>query len=149
MSLSKLHYKHIDLKISPLFLILLMGCMMFLFYSCSSGAKIEIEDYGTNKTVTEFATSERESDAADLTNMISSNEETDDNVGEPDYTVHFIDPKDSKYDIWYFAYVENGNVYFQYDIDRTFQDENFKFTDEIKKCTEMTEERFNEILSAK
>ena len=135
------------MKIKNLFISLLaVFGMLYALVGCSLNTpNIIITDYGTNNVVTQFSSKDYTEEAAALTNALNYNDEISENIkSDPEYTVHFIDPKNSAYDVWYFVYIENDTVYVQYNTEKMQQ-----MNDDIFKSETMTVDKFMEILSIK
>lgn len=125
------------------------------FSGCSAQKNIVITDCKTGEIVAEFSSKEHQAEAALLTNALNNAGEIS---TEPDfsqkYLVHFIDPKDSLYDIWYYIYVGNDNrdVYVQYDMEKMkkFDDQIRGFADDkVRKSTYLNAVDFSNIISGK
>ena len=140
-------------------IIVLFGILAIVFAVCFSGCSaqnnIVITDSKSGETVAEFSSKEHQAEAAALTNALNGTGEVS---GEIDYSekylVHFIDPKDPLYDIWYYAYLNDDSnaVYIQFDLEK-MKDYNKKsdgfFDDKIHKSSKLTADEFSEIISAK
>jgi hypothetical protein len=106
-------------------IIVLFGILAIIFAVCFSGCSaqnnIVITDSKSGETVAEFSSKEHQAEAAALTNALNGTGEVS---GEIDYSekylVHFIDPKDPLYDIWYYAYLNDDSnaVYIQFDLEK-------------------------------
>ncbi|MER2080564.1 MAG: hypothetical protein ABS876_03460 [Ruminococcus sp.] len=139
--------------------ITLFGMFAILFAVCFSGCSaqnnIVITDSKSGKVVAEFSSKEHQDEAAALTNALNNAEEASTEIDySQEYLVHFIDPKDSLYDIWYYAYLndDSDEVYFKYDLEK-MKDYNDKskgfFDDKMYKSANMTAKEFTDIISAK
>ena len=67
------------------------------------------------------------------------------------YLVHFIDPKDSLYDIRYYAYLntDSNEVYVKFDTLKMSEKYDGFVDDKMQKCTKLTANEFSAIISAK
>lgn len=129
------------------FAIFILSCFIMIFsVGCGdNSSKTEIIDCDTHEIITHFSDNDYNEAVLKLTNATNYPEDAD--VGKdtaPKYEVHFIDPKDSALDIWYFIYIVNDEVYFKFDTEKIQMD--FDFGNEIKKSTTLTVDELNEIL---
>lgn len=141
-------------KMTVLFGILAIA-LAVCFSGCSAQNNIVITDGKTGEIVAAFSSKEHQAEAALLTNALNNTEEMS---AEFDYSqkylVHFIDPKDSLYDIWYYIYVskDNHDVYVQYDMEKMkeFDDQTPGFADDkVRKSTRLNAVELSDIISAK
>lgn len=82
-------------------------------------------------------------------NIITENKETK-IKSKPKYLVHFVDPKDSINDVYYYIYIENNNIYVQYDtvkMKKLIDKFDVDFDDSIKKTTVMTVKDLDSVLA--
>lgn len=111
----------------------------------TSMCDIAILDYKTNEVLTQFSTME-ENSTNTILNVIDNTEKTNDHLtSEPSYVIHYIDKGNSKYDAWYFIYLENNKIYTQWDTDRTKYD-NIELPTDISVCTSATPEEFLSVI---
>lgn len=123
-----------------LILVTLSGC----FYKDDN----IITDCKTGKVVASFSTKEHQKEALLLTNATYYTENKETKIkSKPKYLVHFVDPKDSINDVYYYIYIENNNIYIQYDtvkMKELIDKFDVGLDDSIKKTTVMT---VNSVLS--
>ena len=140
-------------------MIVLFGIFAIVFTVCFSGCSaqnnIVITDCKSGETVAEFSSKEHQAEAAALTNVLNGTGEVPEEIDDSQkYLVHFIDPKDSLYDIWYYVYLNDDSnaVYIQFDLEK-MKDYNKKsdgfFDDKIHKSSKLSADEFSEIISAK
>lgn len=138
-------------KISLLSAFAMFFVLTIIFIGCYNNHDIIITDCSTDKVVASFSTEENAEEAVMLTNA-------ENNVGEravklnskPKYLVHFVDPKDSLYDIYYYVYIEGNNMYIQYNMEEMQELEDishFGFDVSIMKTNGITVKEFNSILT--
>ena len=118
--------------------------LVCVFAGCGArSAKIEIKDYESNDVIAQFYTKDDEVSAVALTELLNNTEDISENINSsPEYTVHFVDPKNSDFDVWYFVYLENDSLYMQYDTDKMKG-----MDDDIKLSTSMTPNEFMSIIN--
>ncbi len=141
------------LKTSVICIIVLI--LIICFSSCSGRKDIVITDCITNKVVSELSTKEDKTEAVMLTDVLNKCKETNKTTKTIDtkekYQVHFIDPKDSQYDIWFYIYITDENdVYAQFDKKKmeNLNDFNKEHMDyNLKECTGMTANEFHSVLN--
>ena len=71
---------------------------------------------------------------------------------KPKYLVHFVDPKDSINDVYYYIYIENNNIYVQFDtvkMKKLIDKFDIDFDDSIKRTTVMTVKDLDSVLALK
>jgi hypothetical protein len=135
------------MKIKKILFSIIILSLVCVFAGCgyrfARSSKIVIIDYETNDVVAQFYTEDDEVSAVALTELLNNTEDITENVySSPEYTVHFVDPKNSEFDVWYFIYLENDSLYMQYDTDKMNG-----MDDDIKKCTSMTPNEFMSIIN--
>lgn len=128
-----------------LILVTLSGC----FYKDDN----IITDCKTGKVVASFSTKEHEKEAILLTNATNYLEDKETKVkSKPKYLVHFVDPKDSINDVYYYIYIENNNIYVQFDtvkMKELIDKFDVGLDDSIKKTTVMTVKDLDSVLALK
>lgn len=123
------------------------------FCGCSAQKDIVITDCSSGQTIAGFSLKEDQNTAALLTNALNNGEVVSAQIDySQKYLIHFVDPKDSLYDIWYYLYVneDKNEVYVQFDLTemKTYNDKtNGFFDDSIRRSTNLTAEEFLTILS--
>ncbi|MCR5637067.1 MAG: hypothetical protein K6F76_07840 [Clostridiales bacterium] len=140
------------MKINRIMCFLMVMCI-FSFASCSNTKDVTILDRNSNKVVAELSTKENTSEVAKLLDACNHAEKSNNAIhAKEEYLVHFIDPKDSQYDIWFDVYInERNDVYIQYDKEKMenlndFNKNNMNY--DLMKCNNMTVSEFNEIITA-
>ena len=111
-------------------------------------AEIQIVDCSNDNVLRQFYTSDDEASAITLLNAVNYNEETDftpDN--DPDYKINFIDKSDSSQSCTYFFYIDEDNLYVQFDADNYAYTQQLDRNDDILKSTEVTASQFKEIIN--
>ncbi len=129
-------------------LVFLTLLVVLVFSGCSNKSDIVITDYETGKTAVEFSSKDYQKEAAKITDMINylSDEEID-TVESPKYRVHFIDPKDSKYDIWFSVYDIDNRLYVQMVTEKMGEHYSSFYDSSVREVTTMTVDEFNKIIS--
>ena len=135
------------MKIKKILFSIIILSLVCVFAGCgyrfARSSKIVIIDYETNDVVAQFYTEDDEVSAVALTEMLNNTEDITENVySSPEYTVHFVDPRNADYDVWHFVYIKDENLYIQYDTDKMKD-----MDDDIKKCTSMTPNEFMSIIN--
>lgn len=94
---------------------------------------------------------EHEKEAILLTNATNYTENKETKIkSKPKYLVHFVDPKDSINDVYYYIYIENNNIYVQFDtvkMKKLIDKFDVDFDDSIKKTTVMTVKDLDSVLA--
>ncbi len=129
----------------------LMVMCLFCFASCSNTKDVVILDSNSNKVVAELSTKENTSEVAKLLDACNYAEKTTKAIHSKEkYLIHFIDPKDSQYDIWFDVYItEYNDVYMQYDKEKMWNLNDFNRNNmdyDLKKCNSMTVSEFKAII---
>ena len=117
--------------------------------SCSAKKDTIIIDCKTDKVVAELSMNDNPTEVAALTDALNKTEETSEQFETKEkYLVHFVDPKDSAYDIWYYVYIsEDNRIFVQYDTDKLSDVYDGFMDGNMQKCTTMTFNVFNAVLS--
>lgn len=94
---------------------------------------------------------EHQKEAILLTNATNYTENKETKIkSKPKYLVHFVDPKDSINDVYYYIYIENNNIYVQFDtvkMKKLIDKFDVNFDNLIKKTTVMTVKDLDSVLS--
>ena len=137
-------------------LVTVFGMLMILLAVCLSGCSeqnnVVITDCESGEVVAAFSSKEHVSEAASLTDALNNTEEVSAEVDYSQmYLVHFIDPKDSLYDIRYYAYLntDSNEVYVKFDTLKMSEKYDGFVDDKMQKCTKLTANEFSAIISAK
>ncbi|MDD5923757.1 MAG: hypothetical protein PUC88_03080 [Clostridia bacterium] len=129
-------------------LVFLTLLVVFVFSGCSNKSDIVVTDYETGKTAVAFSSKDYQEEAAKIIDMINylSDEEIH-TTESPKYRVHFIDPKDSKYDIWFSVYDIDSHLYVKMLTEKMSEHYSSFYDDSVKEVTTITVDEFNEIMS--
>lgn len=140
------------MKIKSIILSLfLLVFVLTVLTGCFHKDNFFITNYVTGKVVASFSLEENEKQALMLTNALNYCENKEVKLNsKPKYMVHFVDPKDSLHDLYFYVYIENDNVYVQFNMDKmqgledTFH---VGLDGSIKKTNGITVDEFNSILT--
>lgn len=90
------------LKISLLSAFAIFFVIIIIFIGCYNNHDNIITDCSTDKVVASFSAKEHTEETVMLVNALNSVDEKAIKLNsKPKYMVHFVDPKDSLYDIYY------------------------------------------------
>lgn len=139
---------NIKMNLISLFVLVLTFIM---FVGCSSVDDCIISNVSTGKVVASFSTKKHEDETIMLVDAENNVSEKAVKVkSKPKYMVHFVDPKSSLHDVYYYLYIEKENMYIQYNMDKMNKlEERFHvgLDDSIKKTNGITVDEFNSILT--
>ena len=139
------------MRVKKTFVIVIMLLMCALcLVSCSAKKDTIIIDCNTDKVVAELSMNDNPTEVAALTDALNKTEESSEQFETKEkYLVHFVDPKDSVYDIWYYVYISADNrIFVQYDMEKLSDVYDGFMNGNMQKCTNMTVNVFNAVLSA-
>lgn len=138
------------LKISLLSAFLLIFILTMLT-GCFDKHNCIITNFSTDKVIASFSTKEHTEETVMLANAENNVEEKAVKLNtNPKYMVHFVDPKDSLHDMYYYVYIEGDNMYIQYNMKEMQELEDtfpVGLDDSIRKTNGITVKEFNSILT--
>ncbi len=132
------------MKIKKIFCFVAVISIICILFGCGfDKSHFIITDCKTNEVVVKFSSKEYVDETIVLTNALNNRETFSGEINpSKKYSIHYVDPKNSYYDVWYYVYIENDNLYIQMDTDRMKGIED----NTVKKCTSMTVDEFISIL---
>lgn len=141
------------MKKDRIILVLVLTLILITLSGCFYKDDNIITDCKTGKVVASFSTKEHEKEAILLTNATNYTENKETKIkSKPKYLVHFVDPKDSINDVYYYIYIKNNNIYVQYDtvkMKKLIDKFDVDFDDSIKRTTVMTVKDLESVLALK
>lgn len=99
------------MKKCRIILVLVLTLILVTFSCCFYKDDNIITDCKTGKVVASFSTKEHQKEAILLTNATNYTENKETKIKSK--PKHFVDPKDSINDVYYYIYIENNNIYIQ------------------------------------